>query len=188
LQTIEAIMNRRSIRLFDKRPVNRDDLRELVTAAAHAASGGNRQNWRFIAVSGPEQVRATTENLGWLNSWYPPEEKEPRAHVVVLAPADASPSILSDCAAAAQNLLVAAWARGIGGCWFGSVKREVLTGILGIPDEWKIFCVLALGYPAEEARVVEPGADGSVRVFRSEDGTVLVPKKPLDQILSFDSF
>jgi len=104
---------------------------------------------------------------------------------VILAPADASTSILSDCAAAAQNMVLAARDKGIGSCWFGSVKREKLAEVLGVPAEWQIFAVIALGYPAEEAGVSE---SEDTKVTRDESGKVLVPKKPLESILSLDGF
>ena len=185
METLKAILERRSIRRFEQKPILEEFLRDIVKAGAYAATGGNRQNWRFIAVAGAEKVAATTETLGWLNGWEPPEAERPVAHAVVLAPAGASTSILSDCAAEMQNMLLAAWDYGIGSCWFGSVKREKLTEILAIPTEWQIFAVLALGSPAEKAGAVE--AD-ETKVTRDEAGKVLVPKKPLESILSFDGF
>lgn len=185
METMQAIFERRSIRRFEQKPVAEPDLREIVRAGAFAASGGNRQKWRFIAVREPAKVAAATETLGWLNAWEPGEAERPTAHVVVLAPADASVSILADCAAAAQNIQLAAWDKGIGSCWFGSVKRERLAGVLGVPAEWQIFAVVALGYPAEAAGVVEAG---ETKVTREASGKVVVPKKPLESILSFDGF
>ncbi|MHC4914116.1 MAG: nitroreductase family protein [Planctomycetota bacterium] len=185
METLKTIFERRSIRRFEQKPILEDYLRDIVKAGAYAATGGNRQNWRFIAVAEAGKVAATTETLGWLNAWEPPEEERPVAHVVVLAPADASVSIKNDCAAAMQNMSLAAWDYGIGSCWFGSVKREKLTEVLGIPAEWGIYAVLALGYPAEKAGVVE---SGETKVTRDESGKVVVPKKPMTEVLSFDGF
>ena len=185
METMQAILTRRSIRRFQQKPIGRDALTAIVRAGAHAATGGNRQKWRFVAVSEAGKVAATTETLGWLNAWYPPAGMGPTAHVVVLAPADASASILADCAAAMQNMALAAWDAGIGSCWFGSVKREQLAGVLGIPADWQIFAVLALGYPAEESGTVE-GQD--TKVTRDAAGRVAVPKRPLREVLSFDGF
>jgi nitroreductase len=185
LETLKAIFGRRSIRKFEQKPIGKDDLREIVRAGAFAATGGNRQKWRFVAVADPGKVAATTETLGWLNGWEPGAGERPAAHVVVLAPADASTSILADCGAAAQNMQLAAWDQGIGSCWFGSVKRERLAEVLAVPADWQIFAVVTLGYPAEEAATVE-GED--TKVTRDDAGRVTVPKKPLDSIFSFDGF
>jgi len=185
METLEAIMGRRSVRRFEQKAVSREDLTEIVRAGTFAASGGNRQNWRFIAVGEAGKVAATTDTLGWLNGWYPPEGHNPVAHVVALTPAGASRSVALDCAAALQNMLLAAWDRGIGSCWFGSVKRERLAEELGIPEDWEVLAVVALGYPAEGAEATE---SDETRVTKDSNGKVLVPKRPLESILSFDGF
>lgn len=185
MEAMKAIFERRSIRVFEQKPIAEKDLREIIRAGAFAATGGNRQKWRFVGVLDAEKAAATTATLGWLNDWEPGEGQGPTAHAVILAPADVSTSALGDCAAAAQNMMLAAYDMGIGSCWFGSVKRERLAEVLGIPSEWQIFAVIALGYPGEEAGVVE-GDD--VKVKREGSGKVLVPKKPLESIMSLDGF
>jgi nitroreductase len=185
LETLKAILERRSIRRFEAKPVSREDLTEIVRAGSFAATGGNRQNWRFIAVHDAARVKATTEALGWLNGWRPCEEETPVAHVVALAPAGASRSVALDCAAAIQNMLLAAWDNGIGSCWFGSVKRERLAEELEIPADWEILAVVAFGYPAEGSETTE---SDETQVTRDSTGKVLVPKKRLESILSFDGF
>ncbi len=185
METLKAILERRSIRRFEQKPILEEYLREIARAGAFAATGGNRQNWHFVAVADAAKVAAATETLGWLNGWEPLEAERPVAHVVVLAPTGASTSILSDCAAAMQNMQLAAWDYGIGSCWFGSVKREKLTEVLAIPAEWQIFAVLALGYPAEKAATTE---GEETKVTKDENGKILVRKKPLESILNFDGF
>jgi nitroreductase len=185
VETIQAIRGRRSIRRFRQEPVSREDLTEIVRAGSLAATGGNRQNWRFIAVHEGGKVAATTAALGWLNGWRPGEEEGPVAHVVALVPSGASRSVALDCAAAIQNMLLAAWDRGIGSCWFGSVKRDQLAGELAVPDGWEILAVVALGHAAEAAEVIE---SSDARVTRDESDKVRVPKKPLESILTFDGF
>jgi nitroreductase len=186
METMQTILTRRSIRRFDGRSVGAGELREIVRAGTYAASGGNRQRWRFVPVREPAAAAAVTETLGWLNGWRPPAGVGPTAHAVVLAPADASASVLADCAAATQNMALAAWDRGLGSCWCGSVRREVLAGLLGVPPEWQIFAVLALGHPAEEARAeTSPGATA---VTRDSTGRVVVPKLPLESVLTEERF
>lgn len=49
-QTIETIMKRRSVRLYEPKPIPRDILRMLINAGNMAPTGGNAQSWRFVAV------------------------------------------------------------------------------------------------------------------------------------------
>ncbi len=50
----EAILNRRSIRKFDFRPVPADYLEQIIEAARLAPSGTNRQPWRFVLLDSKE--------------------------------------------------------------------------------------------------------------------------------------
>ena len=57
METMQALKERRSIRKFADRPVNREILTDLVEAACAAPSASNLQSWRFVMVTDPELVR-----------------------------------------------------------------------------------------------------------------------------------
>ncbi len=59
-----AIRQRRSIRKFLDKPVPREMIDEILEAARLAPSGGNRQPWRFIVVTDPEE-RAKLRHICW---------------------------------------------------------------------------------------------------------------------------
>ncbi|MDB5988322.1 MAG: nitroreductase family protein [Nevskia sp.] len=52
MKVSEAVATRRSVRAFLDRPVPADILREVLSAAARAPSGGNLQPWRIYALAG----------------------------------------------------------------------------------------------------------------------------------------
>lgn len=184
METLQAIFSRRSIRRFQQQPLAGTQLRKIVQAGVSAATAGNRQPWRFIIVDEPGLVDKTTDTLGWL-AGEPPRDLRPAAHIVVLLPDGSSWSAQADAAAAIQNMLVAATDLGIGSCWCGSIKREDLAKLLGIPEEWHVYSVAALGLPAESPQVA--GA-GKTKVTRDADGRLHVPKKPLDSVLGMNGF
>ena len=184
METREAVFGRRSVRRFRRERPEADTLREIVRAGAFAASAGNRQPWRFVLVEDPGVVESATDTLAWLAGAPGPDER-PTAHVVVLLPKDSGWAQQADAAAACQNMLLAATDKGLGSCWFGSIKRERLAELLAIPDDWHIYSVTALGYPAEKPRVIE-GEDTTVK--RRADGSLEVPKRPLESVLSVDRF
>lgn len=64
LTVAEAIRERRSIRRFKGDPVSDETIRELLEAARLAPSGSNRQPWRFIVVTDPEE-RAKLRKICW---------------------------------------------------------------------------------------------------------------------------
>ena len=181
----DAIASRRSIRRFEQRPLPQDDLRAIADAGRLAASAGNRQPCRFLAVSQGEMVERLHEHVAWLAAaGDPPAGTRPMAYMIILADPAANRNYVSDCAAAAQNILLAAHGRGLGGCWIGSVNRDAVRELLGIPAELEIYAVIALGYPAEQATACD--AEGDLAVTRDSDGVIRVPKRKLDEVLRFD--
>jgi F420 biosynthesis protein FbiB-like protein len=58
-------------------------------------------------------------------------------------------------AAALQNLLLAAHAKGLGACWFCAPAfcKETVREVLEIPDEVEPEALIAIGYPTEEPTV-----------------------------------
>jgi nitroreductase len=177
---MDTIVSRRTIRRFKQEAIPRDDLVELVNAGRLAATAGNRQPWKFVIVDDPSLVKDTHASLGWL-AGAPAEGEQPTAMIVVLLsnPKDKW-SAYADGGAAVQNMQLAAWEKGIGGCWIGSVAAETVAGLLKVPDELKIFSVLALGYPAEDP--VAEDADNDVTAKRDETGRLHVHKRRLDAI------
>ena len=183
----DAIATRRSIRRFVQGPVAQDDLRGIVNAGRLAASAGNRQPCRFIAVSGSELVRRMHGYVAWLaGAGEPPVGAWPTAYMVILADSAVNRNFASDCAAAAQSMLLAAHARGIGSCWIGSVNRDAVGKLLHVPAELEIYAVIALGFPAEQAKAHDAG--GEMTVTRDAGGVVRVPKRRLADILRFEEW
>ena len=57
MNTLEAIANRRSIRKFESRPIPREDIERVITAAIQAPSAKNAQPWRFVVLEGEKNRR-----------------------------------------------------------------------------------------------------------------------------------
>ena len=54
----DDILKRRTIRFFRQEPVPEAEIRYMLDAACLAASGGNRQPIRYLAIRRPELVKA----------------------------------------------------------------------------------------------------------------------------------
>ncbi len=58
-----------------------------------------------------------------------------------------------DAAAAIENLLLAAWDRGLGTCWMsGPLKGryDAIAAFLGVPEDRELLAIIPLGYPAHQ--------------------------------------
>jgi nitroreductase len=183
---MEVIVGRRSVRRFKQKPVARRDLVEIVNAGRLASSAGNRQPWEFVVVDEPGLVQDLAASLGWL-AGAPEEGRRPAALVVVLL---ANPrdqwSAWADGGAAVQNMQLAAWEKGIGSCWIGSVDAATVSKLLRIPEGLKLFSVLALGLP-DETPVAED-ADDDVSARRDSAGVLHVRKRKLDAVLHLNAY
>jgi nitroreductase len=183
---MDTIRARRTIRFYEQRPIPVSDLRELVEAARLAPSGGNLQPLEYVLLHDQEVVSQIFPTLAWAGGVTPrrspPEGKRPVAYVVFLINREVrSSGGEHDAAAAIENLLLAAWEKGIGGCWIGSVNRDEVRRILGIPDHLHIDSVVSLGYPAEQP--VAEDTSGSVEYYLDDADTLHIPKRRLADIL-----
>ena len=183
---MDVIVGRRTIRRFNSKAGPRKDLVEIVNAGRLASSAGNLQVWEFILVDDASLVGDLFASLGWL-AGAPEEKQRPAALVVVLLsnPKDKW-SAWADGGAAVQTMQLAAWEKGIGSCWIGSVDAPTVAKYLNVSAELKIFSVLALGYPAEKP--VAEDADGDVSAKRDSGGVLHVKKRKLESVLHINAY
>ena len=184
----DLIVKNRSYRRFRQdRPIQRNTLRELAELATLSASAANLQPLKYVLSCKPERNAAIYPHLAWagyLTDWAGPAEGErPAAYIIILGDTAIARSFGCDHGIAAQSILLGSADKGIGGCMIGSIQREALAGTLGIPPQFEILLVLALGYPAETV-VLEPvGDDGSIEYYRDDHDVHHVPKRPVDDVI-----
>jgi nitroreductase len=142
MDALEAIVTRKVVRQFARRPVELDRLRRIVDAGRHAMSARNLQPWRFVVVRDPDTLR----QLGALCSTGRFIADAPAA-VAVLKDAANQRWADTDCAQAVANMANAAWAMGLGTCWVGNFDAAAIAQRLAVPDGWAVFTVLPFGYP-----------------------------------------
>jgi len=187
----DIIISRRTIRQFRPEPVARGTLEALVEAARLAPSAANMQPLEFLIVD-DARVRADVfPCLKWA-AYIAPEGdpkpgQEPTAYIVTLVNTKVREKMFEyDVGAAVENMIVSALAEGIGSCWLLSIDRERLKTILGVPEGYRIDCVLALGYPAEDP-VTEELKD-SQKYWKDGQGRLHVPKRTLRSVLHVNRF
>ena len=184
----DLVLRNRSYRRFHQdRAVSRDLLMNLVALARLTPSSRNAQPLRYILSADAETNRLIFETLGWagyLKDWPGPEEGErPSAYIVILGDTGVAHDWSADPGIVMQTMLLAAVEKGLGGCIFGSVKREELARRLEVDPRYRIINVLCLGYPKEEVVLEECGGDGDIRYYRDDTGRHHVPKRPLEELI-----
>jgi nitroreductase len=192
MDTYQTITTRRTIRLYDQKPIPSDLVDRILNAGRLAPSAANRQVVELIVVREPENRSRLFEQLAWAGyvqpKRNPPADKQPTSYIIVLVrEAELNPMNSADASASIENMILTAWNEGVGSCWIGAVThRDRVCEQFGIPAGHSIFGVLALGYPAEQP-VVEVLKD-SVKYWLDENNQLHVPKRPLSEIVHHERF
>ena len=169
----EAIRGRRSIKLFNGQPVDREDLIEIINTAVWAPNHGNRQPWRIILAcdAGLDAVKELIREYA-VPDWKELSEEvlakkmqkfaTPGAYAFVIVPQDVrQKERYEDFAAASsfiQNIQLLAWDEGIGACWKTPnwIDHPKFRTSLGVKPEERIISMLQFGYfdtiPQEKPR------------------------------------
>jgi nitroreductase len=144
-EILDFFCRRRSVRRYQKKAIPDDTLELLMKAAMAAPSGNNAQPWEFVIVR-DAQIK---EELSRVHPWVYMANEAPAA-IVVLGN-KRSEWWQDDCAAATENLLLAAANLGLATVWCGikEDQAKAVRKILGIPAEMGVLCIVPIGYPAE---------------------------------------
>ncbi|MDA8100670.1 MAG: nitroreductase family protein [Nitrospiraceae bacterium] len=151
MDTFDAILGRRSVRLYTSKPVSESMVAELLKAAMAAPSAGNEQPWHFVVITERTILDA-------IPAFHPYSAMLKHASVAVLVCGDLrlekyKGCWVQDCSAATENLLLAATAKGLGSVWTAIYPfDERIAGIrklLNLPDEVVPLSLVPLGYPAQ---------------------------------------
>ena len=152
MDTLSAILSRRSIRKFTKETVSDQVLTELLEVAMSAPSAGNEQPWHFIVIR-DRQI------LDDIPKYHPYSHSLRETSVAIMVCGDIKLEqyegcMVQDLSAATENILIAVQAKGLGAVWLGlhPVKERIdgVRQLLNIPRDVIPLCVIPIGYPAEQ--------------------------------------
>lgn len=176
---LEVVKNRRSIRKYSPTQIKDSELAAILEAGTYAPSGHNCQPWYFTVIQNKETIdyiskKTKEQMIASSQEWAKKRGNSEQYHIFHHAPTviivsgskDASSPVplagtnfsytpLVDCAAAIQNILLAAESFNIGSCWIGVVnffftlQDEVKK--LGIPDSYQPYFAVTLGYKDSSA-------------------------------------
>jgi nitroreductase len=181
----ENIYLRRSVRAYKPNDVPDDIVRELIKAGTYAPYSPyptRDQPRRFVVIKNREMIDRLSERAKklWLDAGTSsgPESKLPenlmkalkmpefnifyKAPVLILmfAMLDTHTSHEYDCAAAAENMLIAARSLGIGSCWIGFGmplgSNQNTLAELDVPEGYRLMVPLIFGYPVKDSETPPP--------------------------------
>ncbi len=156
MDTIHALRTRISTRQFSDMPIPDEHVHTILEAGMSGPTAVNARPWSFIVVRDREMLNKMADCNG--------RAAEPlrRAALGILICGDLDRAFKSapdywviDGSIAAQNMILAAHALGIGSVWLGTWPQEnkiaAQTALFSLPEHIVPHSVIAFGYPAEES-------------------------------------
>lgn len=164
----DAVVGLRVVRNYRAEPIAADDLAAILEAGRWTGSSKNRQKWLFIVLDDAE----ARDRLAGCGSFSQPLRNAALAIVPVRTP-DGNDF---DIGRLAQNIMLAAAARGVGSCPITLHDEECAAAVLELPSDHQARYAICLGYPDEDA-------ERSHRAGRAMGG-----RKPLDELVRRNRF
>ena len=168
----EVVRTRRSIRSYQDRPVGEALLKELVDLAILAPTGMNSQPWAFTVITNRQVMAKLNERVKALllapalaeslvNEGLRQVLSNPEFSIFYNAPAmiiitsdPTAPTAMIDCQLAAENLFLAAHAKGLGTCYVGFLmfgrEDDEVRELLHLPEGHELMAAAIVGYPGEK--------------------------------------
>ena len=152
MNNLNYILNRRSVRKYKNEQVPENLIEDLLRAAMNAPSAANQQPWHFVVITDREALNEISN----IHGGYACLKNSPLAILVCAEPDAAKLKFYYqyDCAAATQNILLAAGSVGLGAVWLGisptsDKESSIITRVLNIPKHIKPFSLVSVGFPDE---------------------------------------
>lgn len=167
-EVVKNLFERKSVRIFEDRPISPEDHLTILQAACQAPTAGNQQLYTILEITEPalkKRLSVTCDNQPFIadaplvllfcadcQKWYDAYRyagctpRHPSAGDLMLAVEDSS--------LAAQNAVTAAWSLGIGSCYIGDIMEhcELHRELFQLPPYVFPAVMLVLGYPTARQR------------------------------------
>ena len=152
MDILDLLKSRRSIRIYQDKPIPQDLLFQILEAGRWAPSGANLQPWHFIVVTDPETRKKVGQAARFFFIKFSHVEKAP---AIIALGFDTRKGKYGryDVTLAGGNMMTMATSLGLGTCWIGAFDELKVKEILGIPENIEVIALMTLGYPDEKAEV-----------------------------------
>jgi nitroreductase len=170
----KTIITQRAVRHFLDRPLPDDALERILQAGRWAGSAKNTQPWQFIVV----RTRETLNQLATCGQYASHLRGAAVAIVLVIQPGRRAGF---DAGRAAQNMMLAAWAEGVGSCLASLHDEDCARAVLGVPQNWTIETAISFGYP-------DPAAAPTIEGRPREKILAGLGRRPLSEIVHWEKW
>ena len=182
LSALDVIYGRRSVRSYVRKPLEASTIQALLDAAVQAPTAVLEQPWLFVVVEDPRLLACISDRAkGLLSSpeathdsisadqqavsrraGFAKRIEDPAFNLfydapvlIVICARRLNPFVVADCWLAAENLMLAATALGLGSCCIGAAVGALNTAeiktLLRMPEDVEAVAPIVVGIPAAAA-------------------------------------
>lgn len=170
MSVYETILARRSVRSYLPKKVDNAIIRSLLEAAVHAPTAMHREPWAFVIVQDRQLLLQLSNRAKSL--YFAEEHHDSAAHfvqmfnspdfnifydagtLILICGNKSAPFAAADCWLAAENMMLAACAMGLGSCVIGcalpALNDQDVRKMLNIPDGYSVISPIIVGYQHEK--------------------------------------
>jgi nitroreductase len=171
MSVMDAIHHRHAVRDYTSQKIDKDAIRTLLDAAVHAPTAMHEEPWAFVVIQDKSLLNRLSDNVkellaGGTDPIHPPHGSPSHGRfttpefnafynagtLIVICGKPLGPFVVSDCWLAAENLMLAACASGLGTCPIGLAVTALNTPRwkkeFNIPTEMTAFAPIIVGVPA----------------------------------------
>ena len=136
------LKERRSIREYLDKMIPDDAVEMILEAGRWAPSALNRQPWEFLVIKNKEILMEISKK-----AFYGKHIKTAPLAIAIVGKIKENPKYyIQDTSLVSMNMMLMAWSLGIGTCWTGALKRDIVKKMLGLDEDDYLLTVLPMGY------------------------------------------
>jgi nitroreductase len=119
-----------------------DEVEMILEAGRWAPSASNKQPWEFLVIKNKEVLKEISKK-----AFYGKHIKEAPLAIAIVGKIKENPNYyIQDTSLVSMNMMLMAWSLGIGTCWTGALKRDIVKEILGLEENDYLLTILPMGY------------------------------------------
>lgn len=151
-EVYRIIKTKRAVRQFTDEPIPEEIVREILNAGRLSGSSKNTQPWHFVAVQSRDTLAALAEA-----GTYAGHLRGAALGIVLVNEVSGPGRPEFDFGRATQNMMLAAWAHGIGSVMAYFHQHEKAAETLDLPEGYEARWAISFGYPRETQDAPDPG-------------------------------
>ena len=155
---LEVIEKRHSVRKYSDKPVDKEILDAIIRVAQTAPSSRNSKSSAFMIVEDKDTLNALSQMRDYGSALI----SGAQAAIVVMGDETKTDLWVDNCAISATFIQLAVTAMDLASCWVhcngrtrvhgeqnGAMAEDYVRELLGVKDDYRIYCIIAIGYPQE---------------------------------------